>query len=243
MFSVKDFMEEGFKFIIPPPKYHPFPNILPVIEPSFLSEKMAADTPYHHLPEDNRPSMDTIPGDDQPLLGTDPISDNDETPPKKEHNIKISCHPTFHIRLLVLCLYIIAFAVLGASKYNRVIPVMIFLAVAVTRILVVLFFHLVGHCFVRIRIELVGRTRTTRNPKPVVQRPTWTTQHWTQIAIDWLIIVLVLITAVVASTHQRSYGWRYSSKTSKLVEAGTILCFFAMWVVPSNSGPSATDSF
>lgn len=54
-------MEERFKFITPPPKYHPFPNILPTVEPSFASEKMAADKPYHRLPEDTRPSMETIP--------------------------------------------------------------------------------------------------------------------------------------------------------------------------------------
>jgi len=64
MFSVKGFIEEGVKFIIPPPKYHPFPNAIPVLNSTFISEKMAGNNPYHIIPADEptRPSMERFQG-------------------------------------------------------------------------------------------------------------------------------------------------------------------------------------
>lgn len=225
MFSVKHFMEEGFKFIIPPPKYHPFPNLLLVLDPSSLSDKMAVETPYHRLPEDNRPSMDSLlPGDDQGLLDTDSLYDED-SPPKKGHNLKISYHPTSYIRLLVLCLFICAFAVFIASKHGKAIPATVFLGFAILRQITVLYFHLIGHCFIRIRVEIVGRKASTRNSKPKGGHPDWLKQRRIQFAIDWLIIISLIITSCIAQINE-DRGW-YSFR-STLVMPGCIICWVAM---------------
>ena len=175
MFSVKQFMEEGFKFIIPPPKYHSFPNLLPLVDSSFLSDKMAADSPYHRLPEDNRPSMDSTPGDDQRLIDSDPLYDDDEpAPPKKgAFNIKLSYHPTFYLRLLALCLLISAFGIFtaAASRHSNAIPSIVFIGIAILRNIVVLYFHLVGYSLIRIHIEIAGRTTSTSSSQPKKWRP------------------------------------------------------------------------
>lgn len=213
MFSVKYFMEEGFKFIIPPPKYHPYPNLLPVLEPSFLQEKMAADTPYHHLPEEpDRPSIETIPGDDQPLL--DPLYDDDSPPPPKKRifKFKFSYHPTFHLRLAVLCLSICAFSVFIASRHSNAIPSIIFLAFAILRNVVVLYYHLVGHSLIRIRIEIVGRTASGSNAKPKKWRPSWFPQRLVQVAIDWILIG-VLIATTITGKHAELYYYYWDRDT------------------------------
>lgn len=231
MFSVKHFMEEGFKFIIPPPKYHPYPNLLPVLDPSFVSEKMAAESPYHRLPQDNvpRPSMESIPGDDQRLLGTDPLYDDDSPPPPKKgiYKFKLSYHPTFYIRLLVLCLFISAFGIFIGSGRSHTIPATVFLSFAIFRNIVVVYSHIVRRCFIRIHIEIVGRSSSV-NSKPKKWRPSWLKQRSVQVLIDWVLIIVLIITTITAKTGEGYYySWRYHWRNG-LVLPGCILSWIAL---------------
>lgn len=229
MFSVKQFMEEGFKFIIPPPKYHPFPNILPIVDSSFLSDKMAADSPYHRLPEDNRPSMDSTPGDDQRLIDSDPLYDDDEpAPPKKgTFNFKLSYHPTFYLRLLALCLFISAFGIFtaAASRHSNAIPSTAFLSIAILRNIVVLYFHLVGHSLIRIHIEIVGRTTSTSNSQPKKWRPSVLHRRLVQVAIDWILIGILIATTITAKFGE--HRWYYWNRNT-LVLPACILSWIAL---------------
>jgi hypothetical protein len=170
--------------------------------------------------------MDSIPGDCQRLLDTDPLYDDDSPPPKKGHNLKFSYHPTSYIRLVVLCLYISAFAVFIASKHGKAIPAIIFLGLAILRQITILYFHLIGHCFIRIHIEIVGRKASTRNSKPKGERPDWLKQRRIQLAIDWLIIISLIITSCIAQISDHRYRW-YSWLPS-LVMPGCIICWVAM---------------
>ena len=203
-------MEEGFKFIIPPPKYRPYPNLLPIVHPSFTSEKMAADTPYHRLPEEDnaRPSMETIPGDDQRLL--DPLYDDDSPPPPKKElfKFKLSYHPTFYLRLVALCLFISSFGVFIASEHTNAIPSSIFLSFTILRNIIILYYHLVGHSLIRIRIEIVGRTASTSSAKPRKWRPSWFPQRLVQVAIDWTLIGVLLATTITGH-HAELYHYRW----------------------------------
>jgi hypothetical protein len=215
-------MEEGFKFIIPPPKYHPFPNLLPLLDPIFLLDKMAADHPYHRLPEDNRPSMDSLPGDDQRLLDTDPV-DDDPAPPKKCYSLKFSYHPTAWIRLLVLCLYICAFVIFIVSRHGRAIPAVVFLALAILRNIHVLYSHLIGHSPIRIHVEIVGQKPATRASKPKAKRRYRLKQ---QLAIDWFLIICLIVTSCIARIGSRRYGWY--PYLPDLIIPGCIICWIAM---------------
>ena len=220
-------MEEGFKFIIPPPKYHPYPNLLPVLDPSLLQEKMATDTPYHRLPEEpGRPSVDTIPGDDQPLL--DPLYDGGDSPPPPKKGIfkfKLSYHPTFHLRLATLCLSICAFSVFIASRHSHAIPSIIFLSFAILRNIVVLYYHLVGHSLIRIRIEIVGRTASASNAKPKKWRPNWFPPRLFQLAIDWILIGVLIATTI---TGNQAEHYRYYWNRGTFILPACILTWIAL---------------
>jgi hypothetical protein len=221
-------MEEGFKFIIPPPKYHPFPTILPIVDSSFFSEKMAADTPYHRLPEDSRPSMDSIPGDDQRLIDPDPLYDDDEpAPPKKgSFNFKLTYHPTFYLRLLALCLFISAFGIfIAASGYSNSIPSIVFLSFAILRNIIVLYFHLVGHSLIRIHVEIVGRPTSTSSSHPKEWRPSVLHRRLFQVAIDWILIGVLIVTTITAKFSERR--WYYFGH-SNLVLTACILSWIAL---------------
>jgi hypothetical protein len=228
-------MEEGFKFIIPPPKYHPFPNILPILNPSFTFEKnMAAENPYHRLPEDNvpRPSMDSIPGDDQRLLATDPLYVDDSPPPKKGiFKFKLSYHPTFYIRLFILCLFICAFGILIAARLPRcTIPAIVFLSCAIFRSITVLHSHLFNRCFIRIHFVIVGRSSSTSNSNPKKWRLSLLQKRSVQLFIDWVLIIVLIITSIKAQKdaygrRYRTYHWNHQKEQ---VLAGCILCWIAL---------------
>jgi hypothetical protein len=251
MFSVKTLMEEGYKFIIPPPKYHPYSNPLPVPDPSFVLEKMAAESPYHRLPENDapRPSMDTIPGDDHRLLDTESLYDHGSPPPPNAglYKFKLSYHPTFYLRLLVLCLFISAFGIFVGSRRSHAIPATIFLSFAILRNILVLYSHLVRRCFIRIHIEIIGRASSV-NSKPKKWRPTWLEQRSVQILIDWVLIVILLITTITAQKGEAHYyTWRYHWRNG-LVLPGCVLCWIALvsfktWFLLSISADSTHSPF
>lgn len=214
MFSVNHFIEEGIKFIIPPPKYHPPTNPTPVYNPSSLSEKMPAEPSYHPLVDDSRASMESLPSDSQRLLDPDP-QDTDSRPPapkKGVFRLRLSYHPTVYLRLLVLCLFISAFGVFIASQQPNTIPSIVFLSFAILRNIVVLYCHFVGNYFIRVHIEIVGLTSSTSNSKPKKWHSSWFQQRLFQIAIDWILIGVLIATSVTAKFNQRRwYSWAYEA--------------------------------
>jgi len=102
--------------------------------------------------------------------------------------MKLAYSPTFHLRLLVLCLSITAFSLFIVNAQHGAeyaIPSIVFIAFAILRNLVVLYYHVAGHCLIRIRIEFVGRTGT-QNPRGAETNnrfPSWFSQRLLQFIV------------------------------------------------------------
>ncbi|KAH6705139.1 hypothetical protein DL95DRAFT_524244 [Leptodontidium sp. 2 PMI_412] len=156
---------------------------------------MAGDTRYHRLPEDNRPSLDST-GEDERLL--DPRGDNHDDAPTspKQKTFKYCFHPTILLRFVSAVLYLSAAIVFLVSNRHNSIPGSIFAFIAMGRqVWVLLHYLLTRFIRVRVRIELrqSGSSITT---KPKKKLPSWLLLGFVQVAIDVILAILALATAI-----------------------------------------------
>lgn len=181
---------------------------------------MAANTRYYRLPEDNRPSMDSIP-DDERLLG--PVSEvSDElTSLRNQKEIIFSYHPTFIIRLINLIFLTIGLAFFIVSRQRRAIAAIVFTSFALLRNFLVLFQHLIGR-WIQFRVEIVGNSSYTLQGKA----PSWLKRGRIQVAIDLVITLGLLIAVPIAYNHGHGDNY-YRGMPQRAVEA-CILGFITM---------------
>lgn len=182
---------------------------------------MAGDTRYHRLPEDNRPSLDST-GEDERLL--DPRGDNHDDAPTspKQKTFKYCFHPTILLRFVSAVLYLSAAIVFLVSNRHNSIPGSIFAFIAMGRqVWVLLHYLLTRFIRVRVRIELrqSGSSITT---KPKKKLPSWLLLGFVQVAIDVILAILALATAIPIP-HYDIWYYAYGP-----VLGGKIVVFIAM---------------
>jgi hypothetical protein len=177
---------------------------------------MADNTRYHRLPEDNRPSLDFIPGDDERLL--DPADDgDDQNPPKKDNELSFSFHPTLILRLVNVIFLTISLAFYIICRQRIAIAAIVFTCIALLRNLLVLLglFQRLITRRIRFHIEIVGSSRSTKPAKA----PAWLKSGGLQVALDLLVALTLLITVTVAIKADDSYRWGWNRKAELLVPA------------------------
>jgi hypothetical protein len=181
---------------------------------------MVANTRYHRLPEDNRPSMDSI-AEDERLLG--PVSEvsDEPTSPRSQKEIIFSYHPTFIIRLINMIFLTIGLAFFIVSRQRRAIAAFVFTSFALFRNVPVLFQLLIGR-WTQFRVEIVGNSSYTLQEKA----PSWLKRGRIQVAIDLVIVLGLFIDVPIAYNHGNGDGY-YRRMPQRAVEA-CILGFITM---------------
>lgn len=178
---------------------------------------MAGKTQYHQLPDDNRPSLESIPGDEERLLN--PLEDElYESPPKKRTEFNFSHHPTFFLRLLNVCLLSISLSFFIVTEQNNGIAAIVFICLALLRNVLIVFRHFMSR-WVHFRIELVGSSKRTG------RLPAWLKKGAIQVIIDLLLFTTLIITVSVAS--KPDYWWR---RNTGLLLPGCILGWISLLV-------------
>ncbi|KAI9046931.1 hypothetical protein LZ554_009007 [Drepanopeziza brunnea f. sp. 'monogermtubi'] len=175
---------------------------------------MAANTRYHRLPEDTRPSIDSI-NEDSRLIT--PIPDSDDSPPspnKKEFEYRF--HPTFYFRFVAGILFLATAIHFLVSHRQHSVAAAVINLVALGREIWVLLHHLLTRLVrVRVRIELRG-SRSSISVPPGKRLPSWLLLGAVQAALDLLIVPLV-ISLVSAVPHHRTYYHGGGSLAAKIL--------------------------
>lgn len=179
---------------------------------------MAGETRYLPLSDDNRPSMDSIPGDEERLL--DPLGDDIyERPSKKRIELNFSHHPTFFLRLLNVCLLTIALSFFIVSHQRNAIAAIVFTCLALLRNALIVFRHFLAR-WVHLRIEIVGSLNRTG------RLPAWLKNGGTQVLLDLLVFTALIITVTVA--RKRDHWW---GGNTGLLLPGCVLGWIAWSVI------------
>ncbi len=180
---------------------------------------MAANTRYHLLPEDNRPSLDSNAGDNERLLR--PLSDEDDTPPKKI--LCFSFHPTFITRSVVFILLVVSVPFIVLDPIT--IPSAVIVILCIIRNFMVLASHIMSRC-IHVRIEFVKSTRiSTVNIKHGWSKSF--TRKRIQIAIDLILWLALFLTVTITGTSNIC-GYRWYNCLVTQIMAGMILNWVAM---------------
>jgi hypothetical protein len=188
---------------------------------------MAERTQYHLLSEDNRPSLDSIRGDDERLL--DPADDGeDQPPPKKGNELCYSYHPTLIIRLLNVILLSIMLAFYIVCHQYIAIAAILFTCIALLRNILVLFHHFVAR-WIRFHIEIVGSSRSINPGKA----PAWLQKWSVQVVLDLFVVVTLLISVIVALKGGNSYR-RWWNRNEMLLTPACVLGLIVMLVPPGS---------
>lgn len=132
---------------------------------------------YHLLPEEGRPSTDSV-REDERLLGSIP---------KKP--ITFTGHPTFFLRLVALGLFIAAFVFHIVSRCIPSRAAIVFLAFAITRNALIILNHVV-----KIKIECVRRDGTpARRNQGKSKIMKLLASRLSQFIIDFILIIPLLL--------------------------------------------------
>ncbi|KUJ14053.1 uncharacterized protein LY89DRAFT_721182 [Mollisia scopiformis] len=183
---------------------------------------MAGNTRYHRISEDNRASMESSnPELDAGLLLLDPTRDDDgNPPPKKSYNF--SYHPTLLFRFIAICLFIPSFAMLVVTDRPRNLSAIIFICISFVRnILVIL--HWICSKRLRIRFSIELRNRGPVVGKPKRGCPAWLKHGLLHILIDFILVVVTLITTIIANSGANNWYWR--SRHNGLVLPACVLSY------------------
>jgi len=181
---------------------------------------MAESSRYHLLHGDNRPSLDSLAGDDERLLGP---AEDEPISPTKGRGFRFSFHPTSYLRSLIFILHTISFAFFIVAHRKSAIPAILFTSFAMVRNLSVLLHHGVAR-HIHFHVEFVGTSRSNRLPKVPALRHS-IKKEWVQVAIDLFIIGLLIIAIPIALKANRGhYYWR---RPTLLLE-GCVLGWVAM---------------
>lgn len=159
-------------------------------------QEMAENTRYHRLPEDNRPSMDSdsiVSDEERALINIDPFDNELASLKQESRGCKFTWHPTVLTRLISLSLLSTGLAFLIVSRQQKSIAAIVFVCIALARLILVLLHHLFGS-FIRIKIVQTPLSTSTR-PRNGLSKPSLSRF---QVALDLLIALPLVISASVA---------------------------------------------
>lgn len=155
---------------------------------------MAEATRYHRLPEDNRPSMDSdsvVDDEERALIG--PFDNELASLKQRSKDCKFTWHPTVLTRLIALALLSTGLAFLIVSRQQISIAAIVFVCIALARILLILLHHLFSY-FIHVKIVQTS-TSTSAQPRNLLSKPAQSRIH---VVLDLLIALPLVITASVA---------------------------------------------
>ncbi|KAH8799788.1 hypothetical protein F5884DRAFT_117157 [Xylogone sp. PMI_703] len=182
--------------------------------------KDMAGARYHILPEEGRPSTDSMADDSERLLG--PINISSPSTPKKPFTI--SYHPTFILRVIIVALLVTTFALYITSRNGFAIPAIIFLGIAIARNVLVLLGHFGEFVKIRINVEIVGReVGAGGRCREARKKFRGLGKRSIQLAIDALLIIILTITSAVTFSNI-DHWWYYGG----YVVPGSITCWVAL---------------
>ncbi|KAE9362892.1 hypothetical protein N431DRAFT_433594 [Stipitochalara longipes BDJ] len=199
-----------------------FPTFFPRPAPPDYDLIMAASTRYHRVPGELRPSMDASPRDeDLGVLLIDPhASDDEDTPPSKEH--RFSIYPTAILRSLAICVFTTSFVLLIVGKRTRSIAAIVFIGIAIVRNFLVVIHHIFSK---HLRLEF--RHRSPRTRKSSRKCPEWVKHGRLHLFLDLVLVTVLFITTIVSTQAPYRYRYYYYENTP-VIAAGCILAFIGI---------------
>lgn len=170
---------------------------------------MASSARYHLLPEEGRPSIDTIADDSRPLIDIQNTFSFDE---KKTKVGFADVHVTLYLRIIAFIFFLAGTIVLGIRSVHTYsywyvdrsaeITSVVFLSIALARNALVIFSYFVNNVVkISINIQIRGQTKS----KPRI--PAWLKGKLFGIVLDLSLILAlfcVLIVGLVRSSHYNS---------------------------------------
>lgn len=180
-----------------------FDSFLHLLSAFDIQKQIMSDTRYHLLPEEGRPSTDSV-REDERLLGVFGIS----APCVPKKSITFTYHPTLLLRLIAVALFIVSFAFHILSGSAPSCAAVAFLSFAITRNIMVLLTHIV-----RIKVEFGGVREETpgriKHGKSKIGR--FSTKRWPQLIIDFVLLVLLVIMTLIVQFSGMRWSQRYNA--------------------------------
>ncbi|RFU35454.1 hypothetical protein B7463_g844, partial [Scytalidium lignicola] len=175
---------------------------------------------YHILPEEGRPSIDSIP-ESESLLGPLGLS----SPPIPKKPFTITYHPTFILRLVILGPLIATLVLYILSQNGFTVPAIVFLTFAILRNVLVLLQHFGEFVKIKINVEFVGREMTLGGSqgREMKKRIRHFGKRSVQVVIDLTLIAVLLITSLVAYHNLDRWFW-----DGQTIIPGSVNCWVAL---------------